>query len=83
MTRAMEDRIRQIVSQVFGVPVDSVGEDSSPDTIPNWDSMSHIHLILALESEFSVDLSPEDSMEMLSVRLIQMILADSGVGVSG
>ena len=82
MKQALEDRICGIVSQVCGVPLETVDEDSSPDTIPTWDSMSHIHLILALETEFGVDLSPEDSMQMLSVRLISMILEDNGADVS-
>ena len=79
----LEDKIYRIMSQVCGVPVEAIDEDSSPDTISSWDSMSHIHLILALETEFGVELSPEDSMEMLSVRLIRMILADNGATVSG
>ena len=71
------------MSEVFGVPSDTIDKDSSPDTIPTWDSVSHVHLILALESEFGVELSPEDSMEMLSVRLIHKILADNGVDITG
>ncbi len=74
-----EDRIYQIISDVFGVRIGNIAEDSSPDTIPNWDSVSHINLILSLEQEFGVSLSPEDAMEMLSVRLIRIILAERGV----
>ena len=62
MKQTVDNRINRIVSEVFGVRTDRIDNDSSPDSIPSWDSMSHIHLILALESEFSVDLSPEDSM---------------------
>lgn len=82
MKQAVDNRIYRIVSEVFGVPSDTIGKDSSPDSIPTWDSMSHIHLILALESEFGVELSPEDSMEMLSVNLIRMILEDKNVDIS-
>ena len=79
MTRVVEDRIYRVVSEVFGVPIEEVNGESSPDTIPNWDSLSHISLILSLEAEFGVSLSPEDVMEMLSVRLIQTILAEHGI----
>lgn len=65
------------------MPIESVDEESSPDSISTWDSASHIHLILAIESEFSVELSPDDATEMLSVRLIRMILGDLGVSVAG
>lgn len=61
------------------MPIEAVSEDSSPDTIPSWDSVSHLNLILSLEAEFGVSFSPEDVMEMLSVRLIRVILAERGV----
>jgi len=73
----LDDKIRQIVSDVCGVPVDTITDDSSPDSIETWDSMSHLHLILALESEFNVEFSPDDSLEMLSVGLIRTVLKDN------
>jgi len=77
MRPEVKDRIFRIVSDVCGVPVDTITEDSSPDTIETWNSLSHIHLVLALESEFSIDISPEDALEMLSVGLIHMVLEDN------
>ena len=78
----MEDRIYRIIADVCGVPIESIDENSSPDTITTWDSASHIHLILAIESEFSVELSPDDVTEMLSVKLILIILSDLGVSTA-
>ena len=79
MAQVAEDRIYRIVSDVFGVPTTEIDDDSSPDTIETWDSVSHISLVLSLEAEFGVSLGPEDAMEMLSVRLVRLILADRGV----
>ena len=79
MTMTIKDRIYHIVSEVLEVPVEEVNDDSSPDTIKSWDSLSHINLILSLEAEFGVSLSPDDVMEMLSVQLIRTILAERGV----
>jgi acyl carrier protein len=72
------DRIYQLVSDVFGVPVGAITTDSSSDTIETWDSLSHINLILAIESEFGISLSPEEAMDMLTVGLIQTILSERG-----
>ena len=72
----MEDRIFRVVSDVLGVPIEKVNDDSSPDTIQSWDSLSHINLILALEAEFTISLSPDDVLEMLSVSLIRTIIAE-------
>jgi acyl carrier protein len=79
-SEAAKDRVYRVVSDVFGVPLESVNDDSSADTIETWDSLTHINLVLSLENEFGVALSPEDAMEMLSVKLIRMILEERGAG---
>jgi acyl carrier protein len=79
MTTPNSSRISQIVSDVFGVSAEYLNDESSPDTIETWESSSHINLILSLEIEFDIQLSPEDAMDMLSVGLIRAILADHGI----
>ncbi len=76
-----EDKLYRVLSQVLGVPVAQLSEDSSPDSIASWDSLSHLNIVVALESEFAVSLLPEDAMEMLSVKLIRMILKEQGADV--
>ena len=72
----MADRISQIVASVLDLSAEQVADDTSPDTVPAWDSMAHMNLVMSLESEFGISLLPEDAMEMLSVRLIRLILAE-------
>ena len=64
----MRDGVLEIVSQVMGVPKAKLNDDSSPNTIENWDSLKHMNLILALEEKFSVSFSDEEIVSMLSVR---------------
>ena len=68
-----------MVSDVLGIPVEAVDADISPDNTESWDSMSHLNLVLALEAEFQLSLTPEDAMEMLSVGLIRTVLSEYGV----
>ena len=70
-------KLKEVISNVLGVSLDEINDDSSPDSLDNWDSLSHLKLVMAIESEFNVKLSPEDSMDMLSVKLIRMILEDA------
>jgi len=70
------ENINKIVSDVLGVPVELITDDSSPDTIDQWTSLAHINLIVTLESEFEIKLLPEDVIDMLSVKLIRLIIAD-------
>jgi acyl carrier protein len=69
------------VAQVTGAPIDTIDEESGPDTVPGWDSFSHIDLALSLEVEFRVSFTPEELMDLVSVRIIKMVLRDKGVAV--
>jgi len=63
----MKERVFQIISQIMGTPIQNIREDSSPDTIAEWDSLKHMRLVLALEEEFSVRFSDETIVGMLNV----------------
>jgi acyl carrier protein len=70
VTDAVVDRVRQAVSDIFGVPMSEVTVDSSPQTVEAWDSLGHLNLMLALEQSFGVQLSPEEISSMLDVGLV-------------
>jgi acyl carrier protein len=57
----------------------SINEDSSMDNVPNWDSLRHMNLILALEEEFKVSIPDEDAGNITSYKLIKLVLNDLGV----
>lgn len=50
----MSSKIRHIIAEVIGVPVEQVGDDASPATLEAWDSLRHMNLIVALEEELGV-----------------------------
>ena len=59
----------------MNVPIDQLNDDSSPETIANWDSLKHMNLILALEEKFAVAFSDDEIVSMLSVKSIVEILS--------
>lgn len=77
----MADRVRGLVARVIGAPIDALDDESGPDTVPGWDSFSHIDLALSLEVEFGVSFAPEELMDLVSVRIIKMVLQEKGVAV--
>ena len=70
MSNETKDRIINVMSSVFGVSIDNIDDNTSPDTLESWDSLKHMNLIIALEEEFLVDLSDEDIIEMINYKLI-------------
>jgi acyl carrier protein len=68
--------IKQVMSDLFDIDINDINENSSPDNIEKWDSLFHIKLIIALEAELGIQLTPEDTMDMLSVKLIKSIIEE-------
>lgn len=61
------EQVRNLASDLFGVPTAKITEASSPESIEAWDSTQHLNLVLALEEKFQFQLSPEEIEEMKSV----------------
>ncbi len=66
----MKSKIKNIMASVFEVSVDDINDDSSPDTIENWDSLRHMNLITVLEEEFDIRFNDEQITEMMNFNLI-------------
>ena len=74
-----ELKLKGVLARTFNVKEDSITDDSSPDTIKNWDSLRHMNLVLALEEEFGVELTDDQLVEILSYTLIKIVLKEHGV----
>ena len=62
----MYERLIQILSDALGIAPDELGGDPSMDTIPAWDSVAHLNIVMSIEQEFSVQFSPDELMELRS-----------------
>lgn len=79
MTTPHLDRVRSIFSDVFQVPLEQVTPQSSPETVPAWDSLQHLNLVLALEQEFRIQFTPEEIEQLLSVEVVAALLEEKRV----
>jgi acyl carrier protein len=76
-----DDRLRRTMAEVLDVPSELLTETSSPDSVASWDSLNHLLVVSALESEFGVTLSVDDALQMRSVSAARAILRERGAGV--
>ena len=67
-------KIKQVMSAVFEIPVESIVDDASSDNIENWDSLRHLNLILALEEEFGVSIPDDEVGNLVNYKLIEIII---------
>ena len=78
MTSDVRPELQGIFEDVFAYtgPLQAA---TGPDDVPKWDSLRHIALVSAIETTFSIALSMDEMMEMISVRNIQNVLDRHGV----
>ncbi|MCH8839909.1 MAG: acyl carrier protein [Planctomycetes bacterium] len=75
MSAAVLDDIRQTVAEVFFVDAQQVSGESSPESIPAWDSMGHLNLVLAMEQKFGMTFDSEEIPQLTSVQAIAEAVA--------
>ena len=70
----MEQRIKNVMSAVFEIPVNKIKGNASPDTIESWDSLKHMNFVIALEEEFEIEFINDEINEMMNFALIKSVL---------
>lgn len=53
-TNSIAERMSRIFRDVFDDPTINIRDDMTSEDIEAWDSLTHIHLIYAMEKEFKI-----------------------------
>ena len=70
MDMDVQEKVIQVLINIFQVSPDKISAVTTSDNVENWDSMNHINMILALEQEFGIRYDEEQVVSMLSVEEI-------------
>ncbi len=74
-----KDSLHDVFASTLGVSADSITEDTSPENTPQWDSLSAMNLVAAIEESFNVRLSTKEILSMRTVGLVRKVLRGKGV----
>lgn len=74
----MEQKLRTIFAESLEIPEERVTDDLEYNTLPEWDSISHMSLIAAIEDSFDIMLDTEDVIDMSSFGKAKEIVAKYG-----
>ena len=64
------DQCRTIMSKIMQVDKTLIDDETTPDDMEAWDSLSHQRMILDLEKEFAVQINPEEGIEIESFEML-------------
>jgi acyl carrier protein len=76
----IDQRLQQIFREAFDNDKLALTESLTPETLPQWDSLGHVKLIMGCEEEFGVKFTIEETVESISVGKLKSVLASKGVG---
>jgi acyl carrier protein len=76
MTAEDDAKLSEIVCSVLQLPVNTDISRVRQLSVETWDSLAHVSLMLALESEFGVTIDIGDQMELTSVPAIRLYLEE-------
>jgi citrate synthase len=66
--------IEEIIATTFEIAPSRVKSNSSRKNISEWDSLGHIHLMVALEEEFEVVISAVEFSELRTVEEVRYFI---------
>lgn len=66
-------RARKTISTALKCALDAVGPDAGVDSLPSWDSIGHINIILEIETELGRELLPEEIAGISSVADVALL----------
>jgi acyl carrier protein len=72
------DKLITIVAEVLQVSPDLIQDGTSMENCPEWDSLRHFALILAVEDAFDVHFSSDDIPTLTQVAALRAELARLG-----
>jgi acyl carrier protein len=75
----MTDPLLDVFAEGLGLDVGALSEESSPETVEQWDSLAAMNLVTLIEDTFDVSLSTRDIMKMRTIGLARSVLKTKGV----
>ena len=75
MSAQVLEYVKTVAADVLGVRRSEIDGNSTPQQFANWDSISHVSLVLAVEEQFGVEFTPEEITNMESIGKIAELLS--------
>lgn len=74
------EQLQEIMATALELPTGAIKENSTMEEIEEWDSLGHVHIMVALEQAFDLYMDVDDFAELDSVPAILRYLESESVG---
>jgi acyl carrier protein len=73
---ALEQRLRRVFAEVLEISEDAVTPELAYRGVPQWDSVAHMALVAAIDTEFGTLLETDDVLDLSNFAVAVRILRD-------
>jgi acyl carrier protein len=73
------EKLEAILKDIFESDIESLRAAGELKQLEKWDSLNHVRLIVALESDYQTEFTEQEIMAMVSVDEIIRVLKEKGV----
>lgn len=70
----VSDRLRKVILRELELDDFPIEDSTTANTVPGWDSLSHIRIIVAIEAEYGVRFRTVEVLRMKNVGDLQALL---------
>ncbi len=63
MNLKTKEECKKVFSKVMSFPIKKISDKSSAENVENWDSLTHVQLVTALEKKFKIKISAEEGID--------------------
>ncbi len=71
-----EDQLKSVMAAMLGIEAAQIGPETSTDTVPQWDSVRHMNLVIALEESFGITIPDDEVATLTSYPIIRMTIEE-------
>jgi acyl carrier protein len=69
-----KEKLKHIMASVFDIPVETIQDSSTMDSLDGWDSLKNLTLIMTLEEEFNIELNEDQIVQLTTFENILITL---------
>ena len=67
----MTAKLDSLIAQTFKISSDDLHDDLAYGSLPGWDSLAHVSLMLQIEADYDVEIDEDTMVELTTVGAIR------------
>lgn len=75
-----EDQLKVVIGAMLDIDAAAIDMSTSTDTVPQWDSLRHMNMVIALEESFGISFPDDEVTTLTSYPIIKAAIEEQLAG---